>query len=1364
MVFSNNLLLGAGGQSTGPDPFDPTLIGNSVWLDGTADYLSRTPSAGTTTRWIWSSWVQRTEFGNAANAHTIFSAGNALSNLSWIRFDDQDHFDFAIYQGSTTARKTSTAKYRDMGWYHLCVSFDSGSSIAPDSRIQLFVNGIEVAELSSSTATPSGETTAFNDNVIQEIGRYSYNGSQYGHAYLAQFTMLENKSFQNGDLSITDLLDSFTYGTNGSQFSPKADADIAALASSAGGNSFCLDFSNSGSLGLDSSTPANNFTPTDMSSTNQSTNTPSLAYPKISNIGTPSGDAAANYTMGLGSNRMVYSGANQTYKGLLSTQLIQPDDSPIYWEYYLESGSVGGASGGRVSVGLCVPHFNVGNGNGFAGAGGSNPSILLGVIHDNGSQGSTTGDTVVPVGGIQNLAYEPSTGKIWFGVNGTWNNGSEAASTTLNPSGHDYQATVQDYVFFISAARSTDIGVTNFGDNPTMSGNITAGGNADENGYGNFKYAVPSGFLAPNSANLTSPDYQGIDYFTPTLYQGNGEGQRVGDFVPFTDSITIANSIIFNDNDTAYLNRTFVTPTSANKFTFAFWMKCGSSTSDQYIFSSGTSNGTEAYMALNHSTGGGQLWIADPNDGVGWGVKTDRKILDSSSWTHICLSVDSTADSGSRFAIEINGVTATTTAFGAAEPSASQSLNFITATAKNIGRRIRTSSAYFDGYLSDVYFIDGEKLAASNFAQLDTSTNRWVPKAYSGSYGNNGFKLAFGTAPGTGSGAGTDTSGEGHNWTENNFGTNDQVIDTPTKNFATLEPTYGYSNTTYTQGNLAVVGANVASQQNKTSYSTAFSQKSGKWWVEFDSILDAGGTTVFYGIIPTQYIRDGSFVAAAKDASTGYADNLKGSIRAYIVGSTYGNKVYNISIGTGSGTTDLTSGGIINNNAGGYTDLVPYGIALDMDNKKMWIGNPTISATTWNNETSVSPAANTGGFDLEFDEYSIFISNSLGTSFINFGQYVGSWNGNSVTDHTSTAGGNFTLAPPTDFKAINQDNLDDTASKLTALAWIKNRDATDNHMLANRVRGPQFINNSNSNSTGETTNVNAIQRFLQRGVQVGSDAEVNTANEAYVLWQWLLGDSATTGSTTSPAGSIASTTIVADADHMSIGTFTGTGSNGTVGHGLSAAPEAFVVFNPTVAARFKMFYHKYSNASPASGYIHLESTEAFQTDSTIYNNTVPTATVFSVGTNASINENTKLNTFIAWRSVAGVCKVGSYIGNSSDDGPYLSLGFKPSYWMVKETTVSDASHDWFVSDSARYTFNGTTTAGGLNGGTLEANDTTAEEAHSTNFGDNPAFDFLADGIKLRTNSGTINATGRTYIYLAMADIGGNGTLPPVYGR
>ena len=214
--------------------------------------------------------------------------------------------------------------------------------------------------------------------------------------------------------------------------------------------------------------------------------------------------------------------------------------------------------------------------------------------------------------------------------------------------------------------------------------------------------------------------------------------------------------------------------------------------------------------------------------------------------------------------------------------------------------------------------------------------------------------------------------------------------------------------------------------------------------------------------------------------------------------------------------------------------------------------------------------------------------------------------------------------------------------------------------------------------------------------------------------------------------SIATTVIVADADHMSIGTFTGTGSNGTVGHGLSAAPEAFVVFNPTVATRFKMFYHKDSNASPASGYLHLEETEDFQTDSTIYNNTVPTATVFSVGTNASINENTKLNTFIAWRSVPGVCKVGSYTGNGSATAPpYVSVGFKPSWVIFKNCLTGCCARDWVIVDTARTPIN-------VAEEFLFPNLALAEAARGTASGSDYAIDVLSDGFLPYTADSAIN--------------------------
>ena len=502
-MFSEGKWFNPGGAG-----FDTELIGNSVWLDGSSDGLTKPSSefdAEDGKEFTLGTWFQLTEFGVTG---ALFCAGNGSGVYTSLRHSNDNKIYFQTEAGSYILK--TVAVYRDTGWYHILVSVDTTQSTNTD-RVKLYINGIEA----TLTGTYPALNHAYDFNLasVHEVGDSYENGAFEG--YLAQSFMIGTKSIQR-DFAITDFLDSFSF-SSGSQFGPKEHSEIKTLVDSGSDNSFLLQYENSSALGTDSSTNTNTFTATSMAGANQSSNTPSLVYPKISNIGTPSGDAAASYTMGLGSNRMVYSGGNQTYKGLISTQLIKPDDSPIYWEYYLESGSVGGTSGGRTSVGLCVPHFNVGNGNGFAGAGGNNPSNLRGVIYDNGSQGSTTADTLVPVGGVQNLAYEPSTGKIWFGVNGTWNNGSESASTTLNPSGHDYQATVQDYVFFMAAGRSTDIGVINFGDNPTFSGNETAGTNADENGHGLFAYAVPSGFLAPNSANVEPQTIQGVDGFITTL-------------------------------------------------------------------------------------------------------------------------------------------------------------------------------------------------------------------------------------------------------------------------------------------------------------------------------------------------------------------------------------------------------------------------------------------------------------------------------------------------------------------------------------------------------------------------------------------------------------------------------------------------------------------------------------------------------------------------------------------------------------------------------------------------------------------------------------------------------------------------------
>ena len=483
-MFSEGKWYNPGGAA-----FDTTLIGNSAWVDGSADYLNKTPSAGTTTRWIWASWVQRTEFGNAANAHTIFSAGSSLSNLSWIRFDDQDHFDFAVYQGATTARKTSSAKYRDIGWYHLCVSFDSGSGVTASDRIKLFVNGIEVTELSANTDTPSGETTAFNDNVTQEIGRYSYNGSQYGHAYLTQFTMLENKSFQNSDLAITDLLDSYTFGTSGSQFGPKADSDIAALASSAGGRSFCLDFANSSDLGNDISSNNNDFTPNSMAAVNQSTNTPSNVTATLNPL--------------IPNASIAYSEGNTKITHTAFTQVVPATIFATAGKFYAEiligkTGTWAGYNGVVPADDQAGPNWVYPTGDGFIWV--SNGTLNHVSAYPSVTTTYTNGDRLM-------FGLDVDNGWLFIGKNDTWYDASGNSFTDLTDSDN---AVATNLLTVSTAGWTFAPGASHVSGTTTEQIFLEAS---------SWAYTAPTDFVSLSSANLTAPDAQGVDHFAVTLAQ-----------------------------------------------------------------------------------------------------------------------------------------------------------------------------------------------------------------------------------------------------------------------------------------------------------------------------------------------------------------------------------------------------------------------------------------------------------------------------------------------------------------------------------------------------------------------------------------------------------------------------------------------------------------------------------------------------------------------------------------------------------------------------------------------------------------------------------------------------------------------------
>ena len=1293
-VFNLHQGLLAGASAGGGAVFDSTLIGNSIWLEGaetSGDAATRLWGAESNQdRWIWATWFQPLRLANAvATRGTIFASGSA-SHGFYLRHNSTDS-SFNIFHrdnaGSEGAINT-TESYRDLtAWIHLLVDYDSANSLS-DNRISLYINGVRTGVNSGNRPGQNNNINVNVQNQTAHIGQdLSTTPNYHLKGYLAQTVFLDNKSIANGDLAISDFLGTFTFGTNGSQIIPIADADIIALASAAGANSFCLDYSDASNIVNDASTKTNHFTAVSSSitSANQSLHSPSKVYATWNALDSALDGHHTDMTLSDGGT--VTEDGNGAFcrstfaipEGLFSYRVTVDDSTSnqmfgVALDTALDRGNGNTNHPGQYAV-------NAGGGDKNTNGTGT-------------SQYSTwsDGDTMEVY-----VSRSGTTYKVWYGKNGTLLNG--ASGSQGDP----------------SAGTNELFSFTHTGDVFFSADYTNPGTKKATTDFGQKGYSPAEDALTLSSPNIPAPTYQGIDYFDATLYEGNGKGQRVGDFVPFTDLETVTNSIIFNDDDSAYLASTgFSTPTSDKIFTFAFWFKPGSSTSDQYILSTGTTNATEGYIAFNHSTGGGQIWVADPNDGSGFAIRTSRIFTDSSQWYNVCIGFDTTAGTGSRFKLEVNGVEQVmlNNLGGGSlptEPSVNQVLNLAEGNnAFNIGRRIRTSGSYFDGYLANVYFIDGQKLDASSFGQVDTSTNRWVSKAYTGSYGNNGYKLAFGTAPATANGAGTDTSGVGNNWTENNFTASDQSTDTPSENFCVWDPGRKDGNT-LSEGNLKVTS------DGNNDWDSVIGTKfisSGKYYWEIERDTATG-------------IGDSFRVGVALD-SFPPATTLQSTNHAYLL-SENGGRV------GGRHSLALTSDYGVSTTAGDF-----IGVALDMDRNAIYFSKNG----TWMNSASASGIA--AGTDYSKAAFSDVIGRVAP-----FLQMYGSQAGTLRTNSDNWEG-----TAPTGFLELNQDNLDATASKITAWAWIRGRDSNDtyNHMLYDRVRGVGESLDLFSNSTvAEVTEPDTVQRFLQRGVQVGKDTQVNAAAESYVMWQWLVGSSS--GTTTPSGGSIASTVAAADTGHFSVGTFTGAGGSSTIAHGLSGEPEFFLVKRVGSSGTGWFIYSK-DTTDPNNKFLRLQTTAAEDSASGAW---TPGATTMGLNESSlnGINTSGVEHLFIAFRSVPGVCKVGKFVGNGSDysnsvGGPYLSMGFTPAWYMQKDITTTSG---WYIFDFRRPGFNAT------NSNHFLAN-TFAQEG----IGASHEKDFLADGMKLNGDNADTNASGSTFIYLAMADIAGNGTLPPIYGR
>jgi len=295
--------------------------------------------------------------------------------------------------------------------------------------------------------------------------------------------------------------------------------------------------------------------------------------------------------------------------------------------------------------------------------------------------------------------------------------------------------------------------------------------------------------------------------------------------------------------------------------------------------------------------------------------------------------------------------------------------------------------------------------------------------------------------------------------------------------------------------------------------------------------------------------------------------------------------------------------------------------------------------------------------------------------------------------------------------------------------WLKNRTTGDrSHQVYDVIRGVTKGLKTNS-SDEENTNSERLAAFGSDGFTVGNNGDVNTSGNAYVSWNWLAGGTASSNTD----GSITSSVSANQDAGFSIVSYTGTGANATVGHGLSSVPYMMIIKKRNSATGSNwMVYHK-SISGTGDGHLWLDLTNGRSDDVNSWNNTAPTSSVFSIGTRSENNGSG--DTFIAYcfAPKSGFSSMGQYTGNGNADGTFIYLGFKPAFMMVKRT---DNTSSWPITDGTRDTFNAVDNY-------LSANNSNAES-------DFDHADFLSNGIKFRTTNDGWNVSGGTYIYMAFA--------------
>ena len=814
---------------------------------------------------------------------------------------------------------------------------------------------------------------------------------------------------------------------------------------------------------------------------------------------------------------------------------------------------------------------------------------------------------------------------------------------------------------------------------------------------------------------------------------------------------TINNSCVFDAASSAYMTKASTTPTLDTKFTFSTWLKRGqtdaTSSSDHFGIFGHRQDADAANKNLQLAFFDDQLYCAFIDGGSVSFIKYSAALYrDVAAWYHIVFIGDSTdGTAADRVKLYVNGTRVT--AFTGDNVNPAEDETFLsTSCTIDVGRFTATDGSshfYFDGYMADVYYIDGTAYAASDFGETNDE-GVWIPKAAGVSYGTTGFKLNYATS----GDLGDDKSGQGNDWAEANIAASDQSKDTPTNNQITFNRLHNQRSgaDALTQGNTVYNGPGTRTQISLT----ANIPPTGKWAVAFSASVIS--TTAGWDIGITKG-NNGDFVDAVgsnEDVGTGDGLNMSPSssdleLYDYLNSSSIDPSVPITTSDEFWMAVDMANGkchlGIYDDSADAMI-WVAADAGVDGDPENGTNPSVTISDMIGSVEYVFAVAGSKGNANITLlKSTDIDGTTPVGfTYFENISDFpeptitdpskyyqTALWTGNGSTQ-TITFGGNSDMQPD--------------------LIWAKCRSAGDAHVIQEVNTGvgtAHFLTRTDSDAVTD-----AVTAFNSDGFALGDGSElangtINTSTRTYASWNWKANGSGSSNTT----GTINTTkTSVDTTSGFGISTYTGNGSDqATYGHGLGVQPSMIWTFSLTSAD------HRTSSAWRSgvtlfSEQVGIDSVGDAFSASNAGSGKVEggSSTVFTLGTDPAVNGSGVTYMSMYFAEVAGFSRFSSYTGNANADGPFIYCGFAPELLILK---ANRADEEWIMFDRARDP--GNPAVNYLYPSAPDAEATAAARQ----------VDLLSNGFKLRGTDSNVNRNDVELIYAAFAGnpFGGSGVSP-----